>query len=131
MVVDTSAVIAFLRNEPEAGRIEELLAQTDVLLISAVNVLECRTVLERRFGAAAVAEFERFLAETDAGVEAFDAEQSALAFEAYRRFGKGSGHPAQLNLGDCAAYALAKTHGLPLLFKGEDFSRTDVLAASR
>lgn len=126
MVVDTSALIAFLSDEPEAQAIQQALGDAEMRLISAFNVFECRVVLGRRFGADMLREFELLLA--DPGIEQapFDREQAFLAHRAYQRFGKGTGHPAKLNLGDCAAYALAKSASLPLLFKGGDFSQTDI-----
>ena len=129
MVIDTSAVIAFLRSEPEADRVEALLERAPELRMSAFTAFECRTVLHLRFGVRAATDFEAFLARAEVVVDPFDAEQADAAFAAYRRFGKGTGHPAQLNLGDCAAYALARTRGLPLLFVGEDFGHTDVSRA--
>jgi ribonuclease VapC len=126
MVVDTSAVVAFLQDEPEAGRIEEILDRAPDLHMSAFNAFECRTVLHVRYGARGAADFELFLARAGIVVEPFDDEQVEYAFAAYRRFGKGTGHPARLNLGDCAAYALAHSLGLPLLYKGDDFARTDI-----
>lgn len=126
MILDSSAIIAFLRREPEADRIETLLNGADDLRISAFTLLECRTVLWRRFGDGAMAQLELLIQTLGVAVEPFDSQQSALAFEAYRRYGKGTGHPAQLNLGDCAAYALAKLRDQPLLYKGDDFTHTDV-----
>ena len=126
IVVDSSAIIAFLRNEPEAEAIEEHLESAPELQISSFNELECRVVLLRRFGERAVLELELLLARTGMVVAAFDSVQSELAYQAYRRYGKGGGHPAQLNLGDCAAYALASSLGAPLLFKGQDFVHTDI-----
>jgi ribonuclease VapC len=129
MVVDTSAVIAFLRGEPEADRIEILLDETGELRMSAFNAFECRAVLLRRFGESAVGDFDLLVVRAGIILDPFDADQEELALDGYRRFGKGSGHPAQLNLGDCAAYALARSRDLPLLFVGNDFSRTDIEAA--
>ena len=129
MVVDTSAVIAFLRGEAGADRIEILLDETSELRMSAFNAFECRVVLLRRFGESAVGDFDLLVVRAGVILDPFDADQAELALEGYRRFGKGSGHPAQLNLGDCAAYALARSRGLPLLFVGDDFSRTDIEAA--
>jgi ribonuclease VapC len=126
MVIDTSAILAFLWNEPEAERIEELLDVTPECRMSAVNDLECRIVLWRRHGAQYLGELDLVIVRAEIVVEPFDSDQAMLAFDAYRRFGKGGGHPAQLNIGDCAAYALAISHGLPLLYKGDDFSMTDV-----
>ncbi|RAU21753.1 VapC toxin family PIN domain ribonuclease [Paramagnetospirillum kuznetsovii] len=127
MVIDTSAIMAFLLNEPEAEWIESTLAAADGCLLSAFTLFECRTVLLRRLGPASLGELETLVQVAQVTVSPFDAEQSALAFEAYRRYGKGCGHPAQLNLGDCAAYALAISKSSPLLFKGEDFVHTDVI----
>lgn len=129
LVVDTSAVVAFLRSEPEADGIEAALADAREIYISAFTVFEARVVLARRFGPHASADFELLLVKLRAEITPFDSEQADLAAGAYRRFGKGSGHPAQLNLGDCASYALARQLDLPLLFKGDDFGRTDLKAA--
>lgn len=128
LVVDTSAVVAFLRSEPEADAIETALTEADGIHISAFTVFEARVVLARRFGPHASADFELLLAKLEAEIAPFDGEQAEIAAGAYRRFGKGTGHPAQLNLGDCASYALARQLDLPLLFKGDDFSRTDLEA---
>jgi ribonuclease VapC len=129
MVIDTSAVIAFLRDEPEAAAIERAIAAAHTVRMSAITAFECRIVALRQFGQAMLDGFEVLLAKAGARIDPFDSDQAALAFEAYRRFGKGSGHPAQLNIGDCAAYALAQSSGLPLLFVGGDFSQTDVASA--
>jgi ribonuclease VapC len=129
MVLDSSAVIAWLRSEPEAVAIERLLAANSECHASAVTVFECRTVVWGRFGLHVLGELDRFLARTDPVVHPFDKTQSSLAFAAYRRYGKGSGHKARLNLGDCAAYALATSLDLPLLYKGDDFRHTDVRPA--
>jgi ribonuclease VapC len=126
MVIDTSAIVAFLRSEPEADAIEELLDQEPRLRMSTFSALEARVVLGRRFGPRAVAEFEVLLVKAGVELVAFDAEQSEIAADAYRRFGKGSGHAAQLNLGNCASYALATALAEPLLFKGNDFPHTDI-----
>jgi ribonuclease VapC len=129
MVVDTSALIAILRDEPEAIAIRDAMTTARRRLISALTLFEARTVLWGRFGDAMVQALHELLDGWEPDVHAFDARQSGLAFAAYRRFGKGSGHPARLNLCDCAAYALATSQGLPLLFKGNDFPHTDVRPA--
>jgi ribonuclease VapC len=126
MVVDTSAIVGFLLDEPEADAIRDAMAAADRRCISAVTLFECRTVLWARFGAEMLQGLQDLLDGWRPDVRAFDAEQASLAFAAYRRFGKGSGHPAKLNLCDCAAYALAKSLDAPLLFKGNDFLQTDV-----
>jgi ribonuclease VapC len=129
MVIDTSAVVASLTGEPKAASFREALKTADDCTISALNVFECRVVLGMRHGEAMLREFELLLAKLGVRIAPFDDEQAVLAHYAYRRFGKGTGHPAQLNLGDCAAYALASSLGQPLLFKGDDFSKTDIMSA--
>lgn len=129
MVIDTSALVAFLLDEPEADAIREALLTPTPARISAVTLFEARTVLWGRFGTTMLQGLEELLADLRPEVTPFDGEQSRLAFAAHRRYGKGSGHPARLNLGDCAAYALATSLDLPLLFKGDDFRRTDVRPA--
>lgn len=126
MVLDTSALVAFLRGEQEADAIERVLEAADELHISAFTLLEARVVLGTRFGDRAAADCELLLAKLGATVEPFDAAQAEHAYQAYRRFGRGTGHPARLNLGDCVSYALSMSLGLPLLFKGDDFVHTDV-----
>lgn len=126
MVIDTSAIVAFLRSEAEADAIEELLDREPRLRMSTFSALQARVVLGRRFGPRAVAELEVLLVRAGIELVPFDAEQSEIAADACRRFGEGTGHPAQLNLGDCASYALAAALGEPLLFKGADFPHTDI-----
>lgn len=124
IVVDSSVVIAILRHESDAEAWLGQLASASGLCISAVNALETRIVLEmgKRLDPAC---FDDLLSRWKIETAPFDEVLSDLAFEAYRRFGKGR-HPARLNMGDCAAYALAKARGWPLLFKGDDFTQTDV-----
>jgi ribonuclease VapC len=125
MVVDSSAVIAWVRAKPEAEAIKDALLEAPLLFMSAFSVFETKTVLLRPFPGD-FSKFEVLLDDLCVRILAFDARQATLAFEADQRYGKGSGHPAQLNLGDCAAYALARSLDLPLLFKGNDFIHTDV-----
>lgn len=129
MVLDTSAIIAAIANEPDGPRFRTAMLDADSLLISAVTVLETKIVLFARLGPEALDLFDELLEKAGIAVVSFDHEMAKAAFEAFRRFGKGQGHPAQLNIVDCAAYALAKARSQPLLFKGADFARTDVLAA--
>lgn len=129
MVIDTSAVVGFLRDEPEANAIRDAMIAAERRCISAFNLFECRTVLWTRFGADMIQGLQELIERWRPEIRAFDVEQAGLAFAAYRRFGKGSGHKARLNLGDCAAYALARSLDLPLLFKGDDFVHTDVRSA--
>jgi ribonuclease VapC len=128
MIVDTSAVMAILRKEPDAPVLGAALARATRIAISAATLVELCVVAENRAGAAVWAEVEALMADAAIEVAPFTAEQAALAREGWRRFGKGR-HPAGLNLGDCFAYALAQERGEPLLFKGEDFARTDVRRA--
>lgn len=127
MVIDTSAIVAIAMNEPEAAEFERKIADDPVRLISVASVLEIAMVIETRFGEAGAAEIDLWLHK--AGVEsvAVDGEQVDVARRAWRNFSKGR-HSAGLNFGDCS-YALAATRGEPLLFKGNDFTQTDIEAA--
>ncbi|KPF66171.1 hypothetical protein IP69_15820 [Bosea sp. AAP35] len=113
-----------MTGEPEAGRFAELLELADTRVLSSLNLLESRLVIAFSKGML-VDTVDDFLAEYQIDIIPFDEALSDRAFEAYRRFGKGR-HPAKLNMGDCAAYALARARGWPLLYKGEDFSLTDI-----
>lgn len=128
MIVDTSAVMAILRKESDAPVFGAALARAPRTAISAATLVELCMIAESRAGAAAWTEVETLMADAAIEVAPFTAGQAALACEGWRRFGKGR-HPAGLNLGDCFAYALARERGEPLLFKGEDFVRTDVRRA--
>ena len=128
MIIDTSAVMAILQREPEAGAFNRLLADLPHAAISAATLVELGMVSESRAGSAAAAEVEALIAKADIEIIPFTAEHAALAADGWRRFGKGR-HPAGLNLGDCFAYALARSRNEPLLFKGDDFSKTDIKAA--
>lgn len=124
-VIDTSAIVAIALNEPETPQIEVRIADDTVRLISAATVLEATIVIETRLGDAGGREFDLWLLRVGAEIVAVDAEQTDAARRAWRRYGKGR-HAAGLNYGDCFSYALAVTRSEPLLFKGEDFARTDV-----
>ena len=129
IAVDSSALIAILRREPEADSFLQVIATADGCLLSSVSLLETSMVLAGRTGdAASWSELDALIARAAMQVVAQDAGLAEAAREAFLRYGKGR-HPAALNLGDCASYALAKTHRLPLLFKGSDFARTDLMAA--
>jgi ribonuclease VapC len=121
MIVDTSALIAILRDEPEARDFAIAIANADRRRISAANYLETAIVIDGSRDPIASRRFDDLVREAEIGIEPVTAEQAKVAREAYRDFGRGSGHAAQLNFGDCFAYALAKTSGEPLLFKGYDF----------
>lgn len=129
MIVDTLAIVAVLGTAPDAERYRSALRAADIVQLSALTCYECRVVLGIKFDHRMVEQFELLLEALDARVVPFDADRALLAHAAYRQFGRGSGHPARLNLADCAAYVLAIEMGEPLLFKGEDFSRTDVTSA--
>ena len=128
MIIDSSAVLAILFGEADADTYEKAIATASSCHMSVANVLEASIVVESRGGAAAGRELNVFLER--AGVELIPVtlEHLEAARRAWRRFGKGN-HPAALNFGDCFAYALAKVENEPLLFKGNDFTRTDVEAA--
>lgn len=126
MVIDTSAIVAIFFNEPEAGAFEQLIVNDAVRLISAASVLEATMVIETRLGEVGGRELDLWLYKTGVDIVAVDADQVDTARRAWRLFGK-SRHAAGLNYGDCFSYALAFTRQEPLLFKGEDFSKTDIV----
>jgi ribonuclease VapC len=129
MVIDTSAIVAILQDEPERARFVRLIAADEVRLLSAVSRVECTCVIEGRKRHAGRADLELFLREAAIEVALVTADQAEIACEVFRRFGRGR-HPAGLNIGDTFAYALAKATGEPLLFKGDDFARTDIASAA-
>jgi ribonuclease VapC len=129
MVLDSSAVIAILFDEPERRTFTLAIERDPRRLISAGSLLECTMLVEARRGEAAGRELDLLLHRAGVLTVAVDADQVELARSAWRRFGKGR-HPAGLNFGDCFAYALSAATAEPLLFKGEDFTRTDVAVAS-
>ena len=118
MIIDTSALIAILRDEPEAAAYAKAIETAISRRMSAANFVEAAIVIDgSRDPVASLI------------IEPITEAQARIARDAYRDFGKGSGHPAKLNFGDCFAYALAKVMGEPLLFKGDDFAHTDLTAA--
>jgi ribonuclease VapC len=125
MVLDTSALLAVLMNEPEAAACAVAIDADPVRLLSAANLVETSIVIEARVGEAGGRELDLLLHKAAIDIVPVDADQAELARHAYRQFGKGR-HPAGLNYGDCFAYALAQSAGEPLLCKGDDFSNTDV-----
>jgi ribonuclease VapC len=127
MVVDTSALLAIFLAEPERKHFLGLITEAATRFISAANVLETGIVLEARRGEAAGREFDLFLYQARFDVVSADSEQMEIARIAWRKYGKGR-HPAGLNFGGCFAYALAKTLGEPILFKGADFKHTDLVS---
>ena len=129
MIIDASALLAILRAEPESERMAEAIASAESRLISAANFVEAAVVIDSGRDPLASRRFDRLISRAAIQIEPVTRQQAEEARLAYRDFGKGSGHPAQLNFGDCFAYALGKQRGEPLLFKGNDFVRTDILAA--
>lgn len=125
MVIDTSALVAILSNEPERSLFNELIEADSRRFISAGTLLESSMVLESRGGDVSGRELDLFLQKAGFQILAFDEDQVEIARRAFRRYGKGR-HPAGLNFGDCFAYAAAMATGEPLLFKGDDFNGTDV-----
>jgi ribonuclease VapC len=128
MILDTSALVAVLFREPEAPHYVRLIHDAERCLISAGNFLELSIVIERQAEPEADRQCEMFFRRAGIVIEPFTVEQSHIARHAFHDFGKGR-HPAGLNFGDCFAYALAKITGEPLLFKGEDFKKTDIVSA--
>lgn len=126
MVIDTSALLVLLFEEPEAKTFAEAISQDPKRLLSAATALEVMIVIEARKGEAGGRELDLLLHHAKIDIVPFDAEQVEIARHAWQRYGKGN-HPANLNYGDCFSYALAIQSGEPLLFKGQDFGKTDVL----
>lgn len=125
MILDTSALVAILYREPEADAFIDRIVSTDTKL-SAASYVETGAVIDGARDPVASRELDDLLALGEVRIQPVTAEQAQIARHAYRDFGKGSGHPAQLNFGDCFSYALAKAAGETLLFKGDDFAHTDV-----
>jgi len=128
VVVDTSALVAMLLGEPESDQLITALAEADDPVISAGTLLEVSIAMQSKLGDAGLTDLDELLATAAVRCVAVDLAQVRAARDAFARFGKGR-DPAGLNFGDCFAYALAKVTQLPLLFKGEDFRRTDAIAA--
>ena len=122
MIVDTSAIVAMLQLEPEATAMLRVLSRTSDTSMSAATYLECGIVIDGAKDPTASANLDALLRDLRIAIEPVTEAQARLARQAYRDFGKGSGHPARLNFGDCFAYALATEHGEPLLYKGDDFA---------
>ena len=137
MILDTSALIAILRLEAEAPEFARIIASTAESAaqsaapprMSAVSYVEAGAVIDGSKDPVASRRFDELIEAAQIAIEPVTEAQARIARQAYRDFGKTSGHPAKLNFGDCFSYALAKSKGEPLLFKGKDFSRTDVKSA--
>jgi ribonuclease VapC len=129
VIVDSSALVAILLDEPEAQNYADAIEADPTCLLSAATFLELAIVVDNRRQPAQARRLDDFLKEAAIVIEPVTERQARIAREAYRDYGKGSGHPAGLNFGDCFAYALARDTGEPLLYKGTDFARTDIRPA--
>ena len=129
MIIDTSALITILRAEDDASDMAVAIEHAQVRRISAANFVETAVVIDASRDPVASRRFDELVAAAELRIEAVTFEQARIARDAYRDFGKGSGHKARLNFGDCFAYALAKATGEALLFKGDDFGHTDITPA--
>lgn len=129
IAVDTSALLAIIFGEPERDRFLANLDSAQVIIISAATLVEARMVTQGRAGIAMVQVLDGLIEQTGIETVAVDYEMAKIARHAFVTYGKGQGHPAQLNFGDLFSYALAKAHEAPLLYKGSDFSQTDVVSA--
>ena len=127
MVIDSSAVLAIMQGEPEKRSLNERIEADPVRLMSAASHLEIAIVIDDRFGDEGARDLKLFLTEAEVEIVPVTLDQAEIARAAYRKFGRGN-HPARLNFGDCLAYALARSAGERLLFKGDDFSKTDIEA---
>jgi ribonuclease VapC len=125
MVIDTSAVLAILQDEPERRAFSEALEIAEVRSMSAASFVESSMIIESRYGSDGVRDLDLLIAKAQIALEAVDVDQAHLARQAFRQYGKGR-HPAGLNFGDCFSYALARARAEPLLFKGKDFAHTDI-----
>ena len=128
MVIDTSALMAILNDEMERSHFIEMIALAPATLLSSASYVEAGIILSARYGTKGLQNLRFFAAVAGIEIVSLDSEQAEVAIDAYSAFGKGN-HPAGLNYGDCFSYALAVTRGDSLLFKGDDFSRTDVISA--
>ena len=128
MVIDSSALLAILFNEAEQRQFNEKIEADAIRFLSAASYLEAATIIDDRLGYEGARDLKLFIAEAEIEIVPVTLEQAEIVREAYRNYGRGN-HPARLNYGDCFAYALAKATQQPLLFKGEDFAKTDIAAA--
>jgi ribonuclease VapC len=125
MVLDTSAILAILQDEPERRKFNEAIEAAESRSLSTASFVECSMIVESRYGADGIRDLDLFIAKAQVSLIPVDEEQADLARRAFRKYGKGR-HPAGLNFGDCFSYALAQALDEALLFKGNDFSQTDV-----
>jgi ribonuclease VapC len=125
MVLDTSAILAILQDEPERRKFNEAIEAAESRSLSTASFVECSMILESRYGAEGIRDLDLFIAKAQVSLVPVDEEQAELARRGFRKYGKGR-HPAGLNFGDCFSYALAHALDAALLFKGNDFPQTDV-----
>jgi len=130
MIVDTSALLAILKREPEAAACSQLLESTPQVRISAATYLEAAIVIDCLRNPLLSRAFDSLIERAKIVIEPVTAQQAVIARQAYRDYGRGSGHAANLNFGDCFSYALARALDEPILFKGSDFSQTDLESAA-
>jgi ribonuclease VapC len=130
MIVDSSALVAILKREPEGPVFSKLLEATKVIRISAATYFETGIVIDSQREASASQLLDVLIEKSGIVTESVTEEQARIARQAYRDYGKGSGHPANLNVGDCFSYALARVKREPILFKGSDFGHTDLRSAA-
>lgn len=125
MVIDTSALLAILQNGPQRRVFNEAIEAAESRLLSAASFVESSLIVESRYGAEGIRDLDLFISKAQLEIVAVDVQQAYLARQAFREFGKGR-HPAGLNFGDCFSYALARANAEALLFKGNDFGRSDI-----
>jgi ribonuclease VapC len=125
MVIDTSALLAILQNEPERRKFTEAIEAAETRSMSTASFLEASMIVESRYGADGVRDLDLLIAKAKVSLVSVDEDQAHLARQGFQKYGKGR-HPAGVNYGDCFSYALARSLDQPLLFKGNDFSQTDV-----
>lgn len=125
MVIDSSALVAILSQEEEAFIFADLISTSTYRLVSTLSFIETSIVINQRYGPAGLKQLDVLIQDNVIALVPLTVEQAEFARQAHLKYGKGR-HPAKLNLGDCCSYALAKVSGLPLLFKGNDFSKTDI-----
>ena len=125
MVIDTSALVGILQDEPERPAFNEAIEAAESCVLSTASFVETSIIIESRYGRDGIRDLDLFVSKAKIELASVDVDQAHIAREAFRHYGKGR-HPAGLNFGDCFAYALAKTRDEPLLFKGTDFTLTDV-----
>jgi ribonuclease VapC len=129
MIVDSSALIAILTDEPDALALSQVLDRPETVRVSAASYLETSIVLDKHRDPVLSAKLDGLMELAKMVIEPVTAEQAKIARQAYRDYGRGSGHPANLNFGDCFSYALARDKREPILYKGDDFVHTDLRSA--